>query len=357
MGRGNIQSWKQGITNAGSSTGNDGSRRRAGFLPLCSQVYAASLAETPGITNLQVNPGTVEFWRRQSTTLATVAPKAWLIPPKNWEMDAPLSPVLPTNIPGAPPSTAQAGGKCHSWKESHHEHPMGRRNMRIGSIFRCGGKALSLLLFHLFPPSIATKQDNVLAVISISLENASPASRSNSPEPPGVAASFRQRQNHHQKSHFPSKKKGVETAPAGYSQWDGISAAACRSRKNHVTPLPASPVGFSHTHLGNATPQGIPGDSWDLTGSGCFAGHAGTCPPAERTNKLLSHSKTMKAKPQSPKVPLSHSPAAATAPQSSQNSPPPAAADPCSKGPLQRRWEAFPSRESLPERGQDGWRS
>lgn len=77
---------------------------------------------------------------------------------------------------------------------------------------------------------------------------------------------------------------------------------------------------------------GIPWDGQNPMGSGCFAGHAGTCLPAERANKLLSHSKTMKAKPQSPKVPLSHSPAAATAPQPSQNLPPPAAADPCSKG-------------------------
>lgn len=43
--------------------------------------------------------------------------------------------------------------------------------MGIGSIFHCSGKSLSLLPFHFFPPSIATKQKNVLAVISISLEN------------------------------------------------------------------------------------------------------------------------------------------------------------------------------------------
>lgn len=43
-----------------------------------------------------------------------------------------------------------AAGKCPSWKIPHHERPMGRRNMRIGSIFHCGGKTLSLLPFHLF---------------------------------------------------------------------------------------------------------------------------------------------------------------------------------------------------------------
>lgn len=39
--------------------------------------------------------------------------------------------------------------------------------MRIGNIFHCGGKTLSLLPFHL-----ATKQENVLTAINISLENA-----------------------------------------------------------------------------------------------------------------------------------------------------------------------------------------
>jgi len=63
---------------------------------------------------------------------------------------------------------------------------------------------------------------------------------------------------------------------------------------------------------------GIPRD-------GRSAGHAGTCLPMEQKNKLLSHSKTMKAKPQSPKAPLSHSPGRHRGPTALQNSPPPAA--------------------------------
>ncbi|XP_030092419.2 uncharacterized protein LOC108962556 [Serinus canaria] len=322
--------------------------------------HPAPLAETPGITNLQVNPGTVEFWRRQSTTLATVAPKSWLIPPKNWEMDAPLSPALPTNIPGAPPSTAQASGKCSSWEEITPRASYGKEEHEDWEYFLLWWENTQPAPFPPFPPNIATKQEKVLAVISISLENARWPAQLPDPAlqkiPEWLQASGSARINIKNLIFLP-KRKGWKLLrlgiPSGmeYLLQDADPKRIMSHHCLHHLWGSAAPT------LGNAALQGIPGDSWDPTGSGCFAGHAGTCPPAERTNKLLSHSKTMKAKPQSPKAPLSHSPAAATAPQPSQNSPPPAAADPCSKGPLQRRWEAFPSRESLSERGQDGWRS
>lgn len=142
------------------------------------------------------------------------------------------------------------------------------------------GKTLILLPFHLlFPQNCNRKMcwQSLASPWKMPAQLPDPTLQKSS----GAAASFRQCRNHRPKSHFPSKKKGVETSPAGYSQWDGISAAGRRSQKNHVTPLPASPVGFSHIHLGNATPQRIPWDSWNPTGSGCFAGHAGTCHPAE----------------------------------------------------------------------------
>lgn len=49
--------------------------------------------------------------------------------------------------------------------------------------------------------------------------------------------------------------KGVEAAPAGYSRRDG-AAAGRQIPKDRVSPLPASPVGFSHIHLGKAAPRG-----------------------------------------------------------------------------------------------------
>lgn len=148
--------------------------------------HPVPLAECPGITNLQMNPGTVEFWRVLEHHTGYSGTKSLATPPKKlgdgWKIP-PLCPVLPINIPGAPPSTEQAGGKCPPWKKSHHKHPLGRRNMRIGSIFHCGGENTQPAPFPPFiPPKL--QQENVLAVISISLENASPASRSNSPEKP-----------------------------------------------------------------------------------------------------------------------------------------------------------------------------
>lgn len=132
---------------------------------------------------------------------------------------------------------------------------------------------------------------------------------------------------------------------------------SCRMQipKDHVTPLPAPPVEFSHIHLGNATPQRrrdplrwLESHRIRLLCRACW--HL----PSRRASKqLLSHSKTMKAKPQSPKVPLSHSSAAATAPQPSQNSPPPAAADPHSKGAGKR----FPAEKASLSGHRHGWRS
>lgn len=43
---------------------------------------------------------------------------------------------------------------------------------RAESTFHCGGKTLNLLPSCLFPPDIAKTQENMLAVISISLESA-----------------------------------------------------------------------------------------------------------------------------------------------------------------------------------------
>lgn len=44
--------------------------------------HPAPLAGAPGITNLQMNPGTVAFWRRRSTALATEAPMLGYPPQK-----------------------------------------------------------------------------------------------------------------------------------------------------------------------------------------------------------------------------------------------------------------------------------
>lgn len=123
--------------------------------PFCSYLWLslishpAPLAETPGITNLQTNPGVVGFW---STTLATAAPNAWIFSPKKTKKPRSWMLLFVQCFPQTSLELLPACRKCPYWKKPHHEHPMGRRSTRTGSIFHCGGETLSLLPFHLFPP-------------------------------------------------------------------------------------------------------------------------------------------------------------------------------------------------------------
>lgn len=161
-------------------------------------------------------------------------------------------------------------------------------NMRIGSIFHCSVKTLSLLPFHLFPPQYCNKTEKRTGDhqhLPGKCQVAGPASKSDSADTPRAAASFKECQNHRRKSHFSSKKKGVGTAPAGYSQWDG-TAAGYRTQRimshhclHHLWSSATSTWATQHTKG-----AGIPWDGWNPMGSGCFAGHAGTCLPREQEN-------------------------------------------------------------------------
>lgn len=301
----------------------------------------------PGTFNQHFpNAGAAEFW---STTLATAAPNAWIfpLPKKNpKELDAPLCPVLPTDIPGAPPSCwempflEETTPRASYGKEEHEDweyFPLRWENTQPAP----------------FPPfclsKTAIKREDVLAVINISLENARLLAQLPNPTLQKQLGALGNTRIAAKNPIF--LLRVAEAAPAGYSRQDG-AAAGRQIPKDRVSPPPASPVGFSHIHLGKAAPQ----DPWGWPESRGIRLLRRACRhlPSRRANKQVAksqqnhESKTTEPQSASESLPgRRHGPTALP-----KNSPPPAAAAPRSKGPLQRGWKEFSSRESLSERAQ-----